>query len=115
MEFPEDYKRVIAILEKSSGGETPEMWLETQSFNRDIPVNVIISWAWKKRMTVKENKTGRLILAIDENVEELIPQPVIIEAEEINPLNQQNLNYPPPPIDPQQAIEMHKKAEEFYK
>lgn len=67
MNFPPPYPpytKVIAIIEKSSGGETNgDMWFETKSFTRKAPIEDIIRWAFQQQAT------GRLILTIDENIE----------------------------------------------
>ena len=55
----DEYKRVIAIQERSAGNETiGDMWLETKSFDKSTPISEIINWA--------STCTGKLIITIDE-------------------------------------------------
>jgi len=60
MRYYSNYKRIIAIKERSAGNETVgDMWLETKSFDKETPVCEIIEWA--------ESCSGRLIITIDED------------------------------------------------
>jgi len=56
----ENYTRVIAIKEKSSGNESVgDMWIETKTFSKDAPISEIIKWA--------NDCNGKLTITIDES------------------------------------------------
>ena len=52
------YENVIAVKEMSAGNESVgDMWVETKSFQRSVPVDKIIEWA--------KNCSGKLIITVD--------------------------------------------------
>lgn len=54
-----NYKKVIAIKEKSSGNDTVgDSWIETKSFDKDDSISKILNWA--------KDCSGKLIITIDE-------------------------------------------------
>jgi hypothetical protein len=60
MKYFDDYKKVIAIKERSAGNaEVGDMWIETASFQPSTPIKEIIKWA--------EDCSGKLIITIDES------------------------------------------------
>lgn len=60
MKYYDNYTRIIALKEITSGNETVgDMWIETKSFPKSTPVHEIIDWA--------RNCSGKLIITIDEN------------------------------------------------
>jgi hypothetical protein len=59
-QYFKDYKRVIAIKERSAGNESVgSMWLETKSFDKETPISKIVEWA--------DSCDGKLIVTIDED------------------------------------------------
>jgi hypothetical protein len=59
MKHFENYERIIAHSERSAGNESVgEMWVETKSFDKSIPVSEIIEWG--------KRTSGKLHLTIDE-------------------------------------------------
>jgi hypothetical protein len=59
-QYLKDYKRVIAIKERSAGNESVgSMWLETKSFDKETPISKIVKWA--------DTSDGKLIITIDED------------------------------------------------
>ena len=55
----ENYARIIALKEKSSGNETVgNMWVETKTFSKNTQISTIIDWA--------KDCNGKLIITIDE-------------------------------------------------
>ena len=60
MKIFENYTRVVAIKEKSSGNESVgNMWVETKTFPKDTPISEIIKWA--------NDCYGKLTITIDES------------------------------------------------
>jgi len=60
--YPEGYKRIIAIIERSDGNDTiGDTWLETRSFDKDTPISEIVTWARNQGVS------GKLIITIDED------------------------------------------------
>jgi len=64
MKQSKDYKRVVAIQERSAGNDSVgDMWLDTKTFDKSTKVEDIIEWA--------KSCSGKLIITIDEDT---IPQ-----------------------------------------
>ena len=61
MRFYENYKDIVAIIEKSAGNDSVgSMWLETKVFNKDVSISKIIEWAEIFRTD------GRLIITVNQ-------------------------------------------------
>jgi hypothetical protein len=62
----ECYKRIIAIKERSAGNESVgSMWVDTASFDMNTPIGTILDWA--------HNRSGKLIISIDESTQIIEP------------------------------------------
>lgn len=60
MRYYTDFKRVMAIKERSAGNEmVGDMWLEAKSFDKNTPISEIVEWA--------RDCSGKLIITIDED------------------------------------------------
>jgi len=60
MKYYPDFKKVIAIKERSAGNESVgDMWMETKSFDRETPIHKILEWA--------KDCSGKLTITIDED------------------------------------------------
>ena len=98
MKFPPNPKRVIAIIEKSTvidDEKVGDMWLETQSFDRNATIHEIVSWAHHCKCT------GRLIITVDESQDDVKPVE-FVSKQDIAPEtpvvpNQLNQQIPPTP------------------
>ena len=58
-----DYKRIIAMSERSQGNETTGVaWIKTKSFDRDTPIMEVVKWHKSSGVAL-----GKLIIEIDED------------------------------------------------
>jgi hypothetical protein len=65
MKILDNYKMVIATIEKSAGNESVgNQWIETRSFTKDTPVGDIVEWV----KFSGDASTGKLIITIDEDI-----------------------------------------------